>query len=250
MLDLLLDPQFYLQLVTLTALEIVLGVDNILFISIVSSRLPVQQRRQARRLGLALALFGRLALLFSLSLVLSLTQPLFSIFGHSFAGRDLVLGLGGLFLIYKATQEIFLQLEGMDEKTKIPKVASFRSAILQIMLLDLVFSLDSIITAIGLVENVTIMAIAIIIAVGIMLVFSEYISAFLDRHPSMKMLGLAFLLLVAVLLVAESLGTHVPREYVYFALGFSLAVEIINIRLRKTQGKEDPVRLKEKMKDD
>lgn len=250
MQELLLNPQTYLSLLTLTAVEIVLGIDNILFISIVSSRLPLNQRNSARRLGLGLALFGRLGLLFSLSLALSLVQPLFSVFDHAFSGRDLVLGLGGLFLIYKSTQEIFWQLEGTEKGSKELKHVTFRSAIIQIVLLDLVFSLDSIITAIGLVSEVSIMAVAIVIAVAIMLFFSQHISDFLDRHPSMKMLGLAFLFLVAVLLVAESLGTHMPREYVYFALGFSLVVEIINIRHRKTMGKESPVELKDRFKDD
>lgn len=249
MTDLLLDPQTYISLITLTGLEIVLGVDNILFISIVSNLLPEDQRRKARRIGLALALFGRLALLFSLSIVIALKDPIFSVFGHDFSGRDLVLGLGGLFLIYKATQEIFFSLEGAEQEEKKPRVLGFGMAIAQIVMLDIVFSLDSIITAIGLVSEVSIMAIAIVIAVVIMLFFSEHISGFLDRHPSMKMLGLSFLLLVAVLLVAESFGAHVPRQYIYFALGFSFAVEVVNIRMRKVQGKEKPVQLKEHMKE-
>jgi predicted tellurium resistance membrane protein TerC len=233
MMELLLDPQTYVSLLFLTGLEIVLGVDNILFISIVSNLLPVNQRTRARRIGLALALFGRLGLLFSLSYLSSLREPLFTIFAHNFSGRDLVLGLGGLFLIYKSTQEIFFSLEGAKGEKKNPRVVSFRSAIFQIVMLDIVFSLDSIITAIGLVSQVAIMATAVVIAVIIMLLFSEYISDFLDRHPSVKMLGLAFLLLVAVLLVAESFGSHVEKGYIYFAMGFALAVELLNIRVRK-----------------
>ena len=241
MIELLSDPQTYLSLLTLTALEIVLGIDNILFISIVSSRLPRDQQEKARRLGLALALFGRLGLLLSLSWVLSLTKPFFSLLGHEISGRDLVLGIGGLFLIYKATQEIFFHLEVKDSNNsdEKPKFMTMRSAIVQIVMLDIVFSLDSIITAIGLVSHVAIMAVAIIIAVIIMLFFSGIISEFLDRHPSMKVLGLAFLLMVGVLLVAECFGYAIPRAYIYFSLAFSVAVEVVNIKHREyTQRKK------------
>lgn len=244
MVELLSDPQTYLSFLALTALEIVLGIDNILFISIVTSRLPKSQQEKARKLGLGLALFGRLALLFSLGWVLSLTKPFFSVFEFSFSGRDLVLGLGGLFLIYKATQEIFYHLEEANEEIKVKKTITMKGAIGQIILLDLVFSLDSIITAIGLVSHIVIMAVAIIIAVIIMIFFSNYVSEFLDRHPSMKVLGLSFLLLIAVLLVAECFGHHVPRAYVYFALGFSVIVEAINIthrnKVRRRDGKKAP----------
>ncbi len=233
MMELLLDPQTYLSFLALTALEIVLGIDNLLFISIVTSRLPKGQQEQARKLGIGLALFGRLALLFSLGWVLSLTKPLFSVWQFSFSGRDLVLGLGGLFLIYKATQEIFIHLEQASQPEEQPKKAiTLKSAIGQIILLDLVFSLDSIITAIGLVSHMAIMAVAVVIAVIVMLMFSNFIADFLDRHPSMKVLGLSFLLLIAVLLVAECFGHHLPRAYVYFALGFSMVVEAINIAHR------------------
>ena len=241
MIELLSDPQTYLSLLTLTALEIVLGIDNILFISIVSSRLPRDQQEKARRLGLALALFGRLGLLLSLSWVLSLTKPFFSLLGHEISGRDLVLGIGGLFLIYKATQEIFFHLEVKDSNNsdEKPRFMTMRSAIVQIVMLDIVFSLDSIITAIGLVSHVAIMAVAIIIAVIIMLFFSGIISEFLDRHPSMKVLGLAFLLMVGVLLVAECFGYAIPRAYIYFSLAFSVAVEVVNIKHREyTQRKK------------
>jgi predicted tellurium resistance membrane protein TerC len=235
MTELVFDPQTYISLLTLTALEIVLGIDNILFISIVSSRLPKNLQEKARRLGLFFALFGRLGLLMSLSWVLSLTKPLFSLLGHNISGRDLVLGVGGLFLIYKATQEIFFHLEVKDEKNseEQPQFMTMRSAIIQIVMLDIVFSLDSIITAIGLVSHVSIMAVAIVIAVIIMLFFSKIISKFLDRHPSMKVLGLAFLLLVGVLLVLECFGYAIPRGYIYFSLAFSLSVEVINIKHRE-----------------
>ncbi|MDA0713514.1 MAG: TerC family protein [bacterium] len=237
-----MDPQTYISLIILTALEIVLGIDNILFISIVSGRLPKHLQERARVIGLSLALFGRLGLLASLSWVLSLTKPVLTIMQHDFSARDLVLGIGGLFLIYKATQEIFYHLEVAPdtEKSVKTKTITMRSAILQILVLDIVFSLDSIITAIGLVSNLTVMAIAIVIAVIVMLFFSRLISEFLERHPSMKVLGLAFLLLVAVLLVAECFGHHIPRGYVYFALGFSVCVEVINIKHNEYKNRSKP----------
>ncbi|MEI6805973.1 MAG: TerC family protein [Myxococcaceae bacterium] len=231
MLEILTDSQTYLSLLTLTALEIVLGIDNILFLSIVANKLPKEQQETARRLGLSLALFGRLALLFSLSWLLSLQKPLFVILDHSFSAHDLVLGLGGLFLIYKGTQEIFYAIEGISEEREV-RVLSLRSALIQILMLDIVFSLDSIITAVGLASQISIMAIAIMIAIVIMLFASRWVSEFLDKNPSMKILGLSFLLLVGVLLVADAFGQHIPRAYVYFALGFSSFVEMINIRHR------------------
>ena len=231
MLQLLTDPQTYLSLITLTALEIVLGIDNLLFLSIVANKLPLEKRELARKLGLSLALFGRLALLFCLSWLLSLKKPLFEAFGHSFSTHDLVLGLGGLFLVYKATQEIFYAIEGIAEERDI-RVLSLPSALIQILMLDIVFSLDSIITAIGLASQISIMAIAILIAILIMLFASRFVSDFLEKNPSMKILGLSFLLLVGVLLMADAFGEHVSREYVYFALGFSAFVESINLRHR------------------
>jgi predicted tellurium resistance membrane protein TerC len=234
MVELLSDPQTYLSLLALTALEIVLGIDNILFISIVTSRLPQNKQRLARRLGLSFALIGRLGLLFSLSWVMSLTKPLFTVLSKDFSGRDLVLGLGGLFLIYKATQEIFFHLEEVNEKNPAKKgKITLGGAIFQIIILDIVFSLDSIITAIGLASHLPVMALAILIAVLIMILCSEHVSDFLNKHPSMKILGLAFLLMVAVLLVADCFGHHIPRGYVYFALGFSLLCEWINIEHKK-----------------
>lgn len=231
MFELLTDPNTYLSLVTLTALEIVLGIDNILFLSIVTAKLPKAQQELARKLGLSLALFGRLALLFSLSWLLSLRKPLFSVFEYSFSTHDLVFGLGGLFLIYKATQEIFYAIEGFSNEREI-RVLSFKTALIQILLLDIVFSLDSIITAVGLANQIIIMAIAIMIAIIIMLFASRWVSAFLDKNPSMKILGLSFLLLIGVLLIADAFGQHVSRAYVYFALGFSAFVEMVNIRHR------------------
>lgn len=231
MSEILTDPQTYLSLLTLTVLEIVLGIDNILFLSIVSGKLPKEQQEIARKLGLSLALFGRLALLFSLSWLLSLKKPLFSISIYSFSTHDLVFGLGGLFLIYKATQEIFYATEGISEKPEV-RVLSLKSALIQILLLDIVFSLDSIITAVGLANQIVIMAIAIMIAIVIMLFASRRVSEFLDKNPSMKVLGLSFLLLIGVLLIADAFGQHVSRAYVYFALGFSSFVEMINIRHR------------------
>lgn len=236
MFEVLTDPNTYLSLVTLTALEIVLGIDNILFLSIVASRLPKHQQETARKLGLSLALFGRLALLFSLSWLLSLKKPLFEVLGHDISAHDLVLGLGGVFLIYKATQEIFYTIEGISEEREV-KVLSMRSALIQILMLDIVFSLDSIITAVGLANQIGIMSLAIMIAIVIMLFASKHVSDFLDRNPSMKVLGLSFLLLIGVLLLADAFGQHVSRAYVYFALGFSSFVETVNIIYRKKSQK-------------
>src|SRR3989338_8061934 len=231
MFEILTDPQTYLSLLTLTALEIVLGIDNILFLSIVAAKLPKEQQELARKLGLSLALFGRLALLFSLSWLLSLKKPLFSVLEYSFSTHDLVLGLGGIFLIYKATQEIFYTIEGYSEEREV-RVLSLRSALIQILMLGIVFSLDSIITAVGLANQISVMAIAIMIAIIVMLFASRWVSEFLDKNPSMKILGLAFLLLIGVLLIADAFGEHISRAYVYFALGFSSFVEVVNIRHR------------------
>lgn len=236
MLEMLTDPQTYLSLITLTTLEIVLGIDNLLFLSIVSAKLPKEKQELARKLGLSLALFGRLALLFSLSWLLSLQRPLFEFLNHSFSTHDLVLGIGGLFLIYKATQEIFYTIEGYSEERQI-RVLSLPSALIQILMLDIIFSLDSIITAIGLASQISIMIVAIMIAIGIMLFASRLVSEFLDKNPSMKILGLAFLLLVGVLLLADSFGEHISRSYVYFSLGFSAFVESINLKQRSKKYK-------------
>lgn len=231
-MELLTNPETYLSLFTLTALEIVLGIDNLLFVSLVANELPPEKREFARKLGLSLALFGRLALLLSLTWVLRFTEPLFEVGQHQFSGRDVILFLGGAFLIFKATQEIFNHMEGPEGEKHLKKTPTLKMAIFQIIILDIVFSLDSIITAIGLAQHVIIMVIAIVIAVIIMIFFSQKIGKIIAEHPSMKVLGLAFLLVVAVMLVADSFGQHVERGYVYFALAFSLIVELINIRHR------------------
>ncbi len=229
MLDFLQNPDTYLSLFTLTVLEIILGIDNILFISIICANLPKDQQELARKLGLSLALFGRLGLLFSLSWLLSLKNPILIFLDHTFSIHDIILGSGGLFLFYKATQELI-----NVTKTELPnhhkRLISFNFAIFQIFMLDIVFSLDSIITAIGLTAQLTIMAIAILIAVIIMVFAARYVSGFLEKNPSMKVLGLAFLLLISIFLLADAFGEHIPRGYVYFALGFSIFVEFVNIQ--------------------
>lgn len=232
MLVFLQNPDTYLGLITLTALEIILGIDNILFIGIICANLPKEQQELARRLGLSLALFGRLGLLFSLSWLLSLKEPLLTVFGCKFSIHAIVLGSGGLFLFYKATHELLINIKIKKTKTTAStrNIPSFKLAIIQIFILDLVFSLDSIITAIGLTTQLMIMAIAILIAVIIMLFAARYVSDFLEKNPSMKTLGLAFLLLIAVFLLADAFGKHIPRGYIYFALGFSIFVEFINIQ--------------------
>jgi predicted tellurium resistance membrane protein TerC len=224
------------SLLSLTAMEVVLGIDNIVFLSILSDRLPEQERGKARRVGLALALAMRLGLLFAISWVMGLTAGLFSALGREWSGRDLILLVGGLFLVGKATVEIYEKLEvpHAHEDGKRRRV-SFASVIAQIMVLDIVFSLDSVITAVGMVRQVWIMVTAMVVAVGVMLVFVNPISEFVNRHPSMKILALSFLILIGVLLVTEAMGEHVPRGYVYFAMGFSILVELLNMRLRKVQ---------------
>ena len=235
MTELFTNPDTYLSLITLTALEIVLGIDNLLFVTLVANELPENLREKARKIGLSLALFGRIALLLSLTWLLKFTQPIFSLFNHGFSGRDIIFFFGGVFLIYKSTQEIFNHLEGPEIGLKVKKQLTFGAAIFQILLLDIVFSLDSIITAIGLAQHIAIMITAVTISLFIMLYFSQKISKVIELHPSMKVLGLAFLLIVAVLLVVESFGQHVPRGYIYFALSFSLAVELLNIKHRSKQ---------------
>ena len=242
-MDWLTDPEIWIALGTLTFLEIVLGVDNVIFISILSGKLPANQQRRARRLGLLGALLTRILLLFSLAWIIRLTEPWFTVVGQEISGRDLILIFGGLFLLAKATYEIHDKLEG-DEGHASRKVhSSFTSVIVQIMLLDVVFSLDSVITAVGMVDELWVMVAAVIIAVGIMLVSAEPISAFVHRHPTVKMLALSFLLLIGVSLLAEGFDQHVPKGYIYFAMGFSVFVEMINLRLRR---KTEPVHLKER----
>jgi len=217
----------------LTALEIVLGIDNIIFVSILVGRLPEKQRTFARKMGLSLAMVARLALLFSISWVMGLTNPWFTVFSQAISGRDLILIGGGLFLLAKATHEIHNSLEGDDANDDTGAAATMRMVLLQIALLDIVFSLDSVITAVGLVEQVSVMAIAIILAVVVMLMAAKSIGDFVDEHPTIKILALAFLLLVGVTLIMEGFDVHVPKGYIYFAMAFSVSVEMLNIRMRK-----------------
>ena len=237
----LTDPQIWIALTTLTVLEVVLGIDNIIFISILSQKLPAAQQPKARRLGLIAAMVIRLALLFSLAWVIRLTAPLFSVFGEEISGRDIILLLGGLFLLGKSTYEIHDKLEGDEGHASAKVAASFAAVILQIMLLDAVFSLDSVITAVGMVDEVWVMVTAVVISIGIMLVSAEAISGFVNKHPTVKMLALSFLLLIGLSLIAEGFDHHIPKGYIYFAMGFSVFVEMINMRLRKVS---QPVHLK------
>ena len=239
-LEWIADPQGWIALATLTVLELVLGIDNIVFISILAGKLPHAQQRRARRVGLALALVSRIALLFTLTWLARLTAPLFSLLGNEFSGRDLILIAGGLFLIAKATHEIHGKLEGAEDGRAAPAVVSFWSVIVQIMLIDVVFSLDSVITAVGMVRELAIMVIAVVLAVGVMMVAADPVSAFVERHPTVKMLALSFLLLIGVALIADGFEQHVPRGYIYFAMGFSVFVEMLNLRLRR---RAEPVRL-------
>lgn len=229
----LTDPEIWAAFLTLTALEIVLGIDNIVFISILAGKLPPRQRRRARVIGLAFAMLTRIALLFSLTWMMRLTTPLFALLGQGFSGRDLILLTGGMFLIAKSTLEIHDKLEGEQGSARAARAAaSFAAVIVQIGILDIVFSLDSVITAIGMVEHLGVMVAAIVIATLLMMVFAGPVSAFVDRHPTVKMLALAFLVLIGVVLVADGFGMHVPKGYIYFAMAFSLAVEMLNLRVR------------------
>ena len=231
-----------IALATLTFLEIVLGVDNIIFISILSSRLPAPQQPLARRLGLLLAMGTRILLLFSLSWVIKLTAPLFALWGNEISGRDLILIVGGLFLLAKSTHEIHGRLEGDEGHGGARAASSFASVLIQIALLDIVFSLDSVITAVGMVDTVSVMVAAVIISVVIMMVAAEPISAFVHRHPTVKMLALSFLLLIGLSLLLEGFDHHIPKGYIYFAMGFSVFVEMINLRVRRHT---EPVQLRE-----
>ncbi len=227
------DPQAWAALVTLTALEIVLGIDNIIFLSIIVGRLPPEQRQRGRILGLGGAMITRILLLLSLSWVMRLTAPLFSIMGHTISGRDLILIAGGMFLLYKSTQEIHGALEGEEQSSKMQVRGGFIAVLAQIAIIDIVFSLDSVITAVGMAEYVSVMVIAIIIAVIIMMFFAKAVGEFVDRHPTIKILALSFLILVGVALIAEGFGFHIPKGYLYFSMAFSVIVEMLNIRMRK-----------------
>lgn len=241
MLEWLANPQIWIALGTLTALEIVLGIDNIIFLSVLVSRLPESQRAIARRVGLGLAMMARLALLFSISWVMGLTYPWVTVFGHGVSGRDLILVGGGLFLMAKATHEIHNSLEGVEDSGATVTTASLGMVLVQIALLDIVFSLDSVITAVGLVEHVSIMAVAIILAVVVMLMAAKAIGDFVDAHPTIKILALSFLILVGVTLMVEGFDVHVPKGYIYFSMAFSVTVEMLNIRMRKKRAA--PVKL-------
>jgi predicted tellurium resistance membrane protein TerC len=243
----LTDPHAWIALVTLAALEIVLGVDNIVFISILVGRLPEHQRQRARVLGLAFAMLTRIGLLLSLAWIMTLTEPLFSIpvFGRDVSGRDLILIGGGLFLLWKSVHEIHGSLEGEEDGHGTAAVqAGFAGIIIQIGIIDIVFSLDSVITAVGMVDEVAIMVIAIIVAVGVMMFAAKPIGDFVDRHPTVKMLALSFLILIGVALVAEGGGYHIPKGYIYFAMAFSVAVEMLNLRVRSR--KQQAVQLRRK----
>ncbi|RIK95836.1 MAG: hypothetical protein DCC71_22990 [Proteobacteria bacterium] len=236
----LLTTESLVALITLTSLEIVLGIDNIVFISILVAKLPLERQAAARRIGLLLAMGMRIALLLAISWVMGLTRPLFTLVEHAFTGRDLILILGGFFLVAKATYEIHDKLEGSSHGKAAPAVASFGAILVQIMMLDIVFSLDSVITAVGMAKHVEIMIAAVVIAVIVMMIFAGSISRFIDRHPTMKMLALSFLLLIGVVLIADGFGQHVSKGYIYSAMAFSLFVEILNLRIRKAR---EPVQL-------
>ena len=247
MFEWIASPEAWIALGTLAALEIVLGIDNIIFISILVGRLPEKQRAFARRIGLGLAMAARLALLFSISWVMGLTEPWFSMFGHEISGRDVILIGGGLFLLAKATHEIHNSMEGIEDTGRAVVAAGLGMTLVQIAVLDIVFSLDSVITAVGLVDQISIMAIAIVAAVLVMLVAAEPIGNFVDRHPTIKILALSFLILVGVTLMVEGFDVHVPKGYIYFAMAFTLAVETINIRVRRRH--VDPVRLHKSLRE-
>lgn len=239
-MEFLADPNVWIAFVTLTVLELVLGIDNVIFISILSGKLPSEQQPKARLVGLSLALIMRVLLLLSLSWVMTLVDPLFSLFGQTVAGRDLILLGGGLFLIAKSTHEIHGSLEGAEGQSSKKTYSGFTSVIVQITLLDIVFSLDSVITAVGMVNNIWIMIAAVVISIIAMMLFAGSIGAFVQRHPTIKMLALAFLLLIGVTLIAEGLHQHIPKGYIYFAMSFSILVEFLNTRLRR---KAEPVQL-------
>lgn len=235
MFDWLSNPEAWIALLTLTMLEIVLGIDNIVFISILASKLPVEQQAKARQIGLFLAMFMRIGLLLSIAWIAKLTNPLFSVLGHDISGRDLIMIGGGLFLIAKSTHEIHNKLEGEEGHTVKRVAPSFASVVTQILLLDLVFSLDSVITAVGMAKDIGVMIAAVIISVGVMLLSAGSISRFVDKHPTVKMLALSFLILIGVALLGEGLEMHIPKGYIYFAMAFSVGVELLNMRLRKSK---------------
>ncbi len=231
-MDWISDPTIWTALLTLTALEIVLGVDNVVFISILANKLPAEQRDKARLVGLGGAMIMRIGLLFSISWLVGLTEPWFEVFGQEFSGRDLILLFGGLFLLYKATTELHEKLEGHEASQSAKVATSFASVIAQIMILDMVFSLDSVITAVGMADDIGVMVAAVIIAVGVMMVAAKPLSDFVQKHPTVKVLALSFLILIGMSLVAEGFGHHIPKGYIYSAMAFSVIIEAINLRVR------------------
>ncbi len=249
-MDWLSNPEIWIALATLTALELVLGIDNIIFISILAGKLPPEQRDRARRLGIAMAAITRIALLFSIAWIIGLTDPVFEMFGHPFSWRDIILIGGGLFLIAKATHEIHQKLEGASQEVKVGPTATFAGVIVQIMLLDVVFSLDSIITAVGMVEQVWVMVAAVLISIAFMIAFAGPIGNFVDRHPTVKVLALSFLIMIGLVLIADGFGHHIPKGYIYSAMAFSVFVEMINLWIRKRGERKgevpSPVKLHER----
>ncbi|MBA3379702.1 MAG: TerC family protein [Chloroflexota bacterium] len=244
-MDWISDPTIWTALLTLTALEIVLGVDNVIFISILSNKLPEAQRDKARLVGLGAAMGMRIALLFAISWLVGLTEPWFEVFGQEISGRDMILLIGGLFLLYKATTELHEKLEGPEVNKAAAGATSFASVIAQIMILDIVFSLDSVITAVGMADDIGVMVAAVVIAVGVMMIAAKPLSEFVQAHPTVKVLALAFLLLIGMSLVAEGFGHHIPKGYIYSAMAFSVIVEMINLRVR-SQGDAHKVNLHDK----
>jgi predicted tellurium resistance membrane protein TerC len=248
--EFLTDPQVWLAFLTLTALEIVLGIDNIIFISILVGRLPPEQRARGRTIGLSLAMITRILLLLSITWVMGLSADLFSVMGRGVSGRDLILFGGGLFLMAKSTLEIHGSLEGEEAQREAKGRATFGSVIIQIAIIDIVFSLDSVITAVGMADQVEVMIAAVVVAVFVMMFLAGPISDFVDRHPTIKMLALSFLILIGVALVGEGLGFHIPKGYIYFAMAFSVAVEMLNIQVRKRMIRTEPVHLRKKLEEE
>ena len=246
-MELLTDPHVWLAFITLTAMEIVLGIDNIIFLAILVGRLPREQQKKARFIGLSLAMVSRILLLFSLTWLMKLTAPLFAVFGNEISGRDIVLIVGGLFLLFKSTMEIHTSLEGTEHETKAGGSASFIGVVSQIAVIDIVFSLDSVITAVGLAEHIEIMVAAIVIAVIVMMLSAAAISDFVDRHPTIKMLALSFLILIGVALIADGFELHIPKGYIYFAMAFSVMVEMLNLKMRKQR---EPLQLHKAMNEE
>ena len=242
-MDWITSPEAWIALLTLTLLEIVLGIDNIIFISILAGKLPPEQQGKARTIGLGLAMVMRIGLLFSLTWIMRLTAPLFTVVGEEISGRDLVLIIGGLFLLYKSTHEIHNRLEGEEGEGSVRVKPSLAGVLVQIMLLDIVFSLDSVITAVGMADDLGVMVTAVVIAVGFMMVFAAPVSGFVERHPTVKMLALSFLLMIGIALVADGLDRHIPKGYIYFAMAFSIGVEMLNLRTRR--GDHEAVKLRQ-----